>query len=194
MSTAWLRIGSAAGVLLSSLAATAAAERYEIDGRHTRPVFAVKHLGFSTQHGRFNDVRGTIDYDAETGMASIDVTIEAASIDMGADDWDEHMRGPDFFDVAAYPTLIFRADNVVLGESDASRVAGRLALLGVVRPVELEVSAIHCGLEVSTKRHKCGADITATIRRSEWGLKKYVPFVADEVRLTIPVEAYRAER
>ena len=61
-------------------------------------------------------------------------------------------------------------------------------------PVELEVSAIHCGLEVSTKRHKCGADITATIRRSEWGLKKYVPFVADEVRLTIPVEAYRAER
>ena len=139
-------------------------------------------------------VADRIDYDAETGIASIDVTIEAASIDMGADDWDEHMRGPDFFDVAAYPTVIFRANDVVLGISGASRVAGRLALLGVVRPVELEVSAIHCGLEVSTKRHKCGADITTTIQRSEWGLKKYVPFVADEVRLTIPVEAYRAER
>ncbi|MCB1905834.1 MAG: YceI family protein [Rhodocyclaceae bacterium] len=194
MSTARRRFASAALLLLCSLAADAASESYEIDGRHTRPVFAVKHLGFSTQHGRFDDVRGTIDFDPETGAASIDVTIEAASIDMGADDWDEHMRGPDFFDVASYPTLIFRADDVVLDMSAPARIKGRLALLGVVRPVELEVSPVHCGLEVSTKRHKCGADIGATIRRSQWGLKKYVPFVADEVRLTIPVEAYRVER
>ncbi|MCB1914696.1 MAG: YceI family protein [Rhodocyclaceae bacterium] len=177
--------------LLWALPAQAGSERYEIDGRHTRPVFAVKHLGFSTQHGRFNEVRGSIDYDPETGTASIDVTVEAASIDMGADDWDEHMRGPDFFDVTSYPTLIFRAENIVLDASAPSRVKGRLALLGVVRPVELAVSPVRCGLEFSTKRHKCGADVTATIRRAEWGLKKYVPFVADEVQLTIPVEAYR---
>jgi len=185
----------AAALLLAAPTAwpaeVAARQSYLIDGRHTRPVFAVDHLGFSTQYGRFNEVRGSVEIGAD-GLASIDVTIEAASIDMGAEEWDKTMRGKDFFDVESYPTLIFRAEAAHLEEGKETEIAGRLALLGQVRPVTLRIARFRCGLDVAAKRRKCGADATATIKRSEWGMKKYLPFVGDEIRLSIPVEAYPA--
>lgn len=167
-----------------------AAESYTIDPRHSRPIFAVGHLGFSTQFGRFNDVRGSIRLDREAGTGSIDVTIEAASIDMGAEDWDEHMRGPDFFNTQEFPTIIYRAESVTFEAGVPVAVDGRLALLGQIRPVPLKVERFHCGLEVSTKKQKCGADVSFTVKRSDFGMKKYVPFVSDEVRVTMPIEAY----
>ncbi len=186
----------AAALLLAAPAAwpadATARQSYLIDGRHTRPVFAVDHLGFSTQYGRFNDVRGSIEIGAD-GLASIDVTIEAASIDMGTEEWDKTMRGKDFFDVESYPTLIFRAKAARLEEGQETEIAGRLALLGQVRPVSLWITRFKCGLDVAAKRRKCGADASATIKRSDWGMKKYLPFVGDEIRLSIPVEAYPAD-
>ncbi|MCB1888660.1 MAG: YceI family protein [Rhodocyclaceae bacterium] len=170
--------------------AASAAERYVIDARHSRPVFAVSHLGFSTQYGRFNDVRGSIELDREAGTGSVDITIEAGSIDMGADDWDEHMRGPDFFHVAEFPTLIYRSDAIAFEAGVPVRIDGRLALLGQLRPVPITIERFHCGLEVSTKRQKCGADVSLTVKRSEFGMTKYLPFVPDEIRISMPVEAY----
>lgn len=175
-------------------AGPALAERYVIDSRHSRPVFAVNHLGFSTQHGRFNDVRGRIELDPEAGSGSVDITIEAASIDMGANDWDEHMRGPDFFNVAEFPTIIYRSDTIHFEDGIPKRIDGRLALLGQIRPVSVQVERYHCGLEVSTKRQKCGADVSLSLKRSEFGMQKYIPFVPDEVRIAMPIEAYPEDR
>ena len=180
-------------LLLCIAAASAmanAGERYIVDPRHSRPIFEVGHLGFSTQYGRFNDVRGSIELDADNGRGSIDITVEAASIDMGAAEWDEHMRGPDFFNTVEFPTIIFRSERIEFEGEKPVSAEGRLALLGIVRPLTLRIERFHCGLEVSTRRKKCGADATATIKRSDYGMTKYVPFVGDEVRLRIPVEAY----
>ena len=86
-------------LLSATLAAPAlAADRYTIDPRHTFPVFEINHLGFSTQRGRFNQTEGAITLDVAARRGSIDVTIATASIDMGLDDWDKHMRNADFFD------------------------------------------------------------------------------------------------
>lgn len=167
-----------------------AGERYAIDSRHSQPVFAINHLGFSTQYGRFNELRGTIELDREAGSGRIDVTIEAASIDMGADDWDEKMRGADFFNVEEFPTLIFRSETIVFENGKPVKVEGRLALLGTLQPLTLTVDHFHCGLDVSARRQKCGADVSARLNRSAYGMTKYLPFVADEVRLQLPIEAY----
>ncbi|MCB1955982.1 MAG: YceI family protein [Rhodocyclaceae bacterium] len=181
-------------LLLAFAASPALAERYAIDGRHSRPVFSVSHLGFSTQFGRFDDVRGHIELDPAGGKGSVDITIEAASIDMGADDWDEHMKGPDFFNVAEFPTIIYRSDSVLFEDGVPKRIDGRLAMLGQIRPVSVQVERYHCGLEVSTKRQKCGADVSLTVKRSEFGMQKYIPFVPDEVRISMPIEAYPESR
>jgi len=166
--------------------------RYTIDGRHTLPVFEVSHFGFSTQRGRFNEVRGNIEVDWAAHSGSVDITIETASIDMGVDGWDEEMRSERFFNTAAYPTMIYRADTLVFDGERPVAAHGNLALLGNVRPLTLTFTSFKCGVELATRRQKCGADVTTTFRRSEFGMGRYVPFIGDEVRLLIPVEAYRA--
>src|SRR5690606_41516196 len=95
-----------------------AADTYVIDSRHTWPVFEVNHLGFSTQRGRFNRTSGKIVVDVPARTGSIEVEIDAASIDMGLDDWDEHMQAPDYFSVATYPTITVRSDRLPVACQD----------------------------------------------------------------------------
>lgn len=181
-------------LVLSCAAGSAlAGERYIIDERHTFPVFEVSHFGFSTQRGRFNRVRGSIELDREARTGRIDITVETASIDMGLEDWDKEMRSENFFNSDAYPTMIYRAEELVFDGERPVAALGRLALLGVVQPLRLELGRFKCGVELATQQYKCGADATATFRRSAFGMDRYVPFIGDEVRLLIPVEAYRVE-
>ncbi|MFO7277199.1 MAG: YceI family protein [Pseudomonadota bacterium] len=168
-----------------------AADTYVIDSRHTWPVFEVNHLGFSTQRGRFNRTSGKIVVDVPARKGSIEVEIDAASIDMGLDDWDEHMKSPDYFNVAKYPTITFKSDRLLFEGEKLVGAEGTLTLLGVSRPVKLSVENFRCGTNPMNKRQVCGADVSATIRRSEFGMKTGLPAVGDEVRILIPVEAFR---
>lgn len=181
-------------LLTASSLGAAAAERYTIDSRHSRPLFSVSHLGFSTQHGRFNSVRGTIELDRAAMSGTIDVTIDAASIDMGDEEWDAKMRGKEFFDVEEFPTIIYRSERLLFDGETPVASEGRLAVLGKLAPVRLEIEHFRCGLDVSSRRQKCGADASATLKRSIFGMDKYFPFVGDEVRLVIPVEAFLSEQ
>lgn len=175
---------------LAALASTCqAAERYVVDPRHSRPLFAVGHLGFSTQHGRFDDIRGSIELDREGRSGAIDITIEAASVDMGDEDWNQRMRSNEFFDVENFPTMIYRSEHLVFEGDAPVAVEGRLALLGTVRPVTLKIERFRCAIDLAAKVRKCGADASATIKRSEFGMSKYVPYVDDDVRLILPIEA-----
>lgn len=168
-----------------------AADSYSIDPRHTYPVFEVSHLGFSTQRGRFNKVSGRITLDAAAKTGSIDVTIDTASIDMGLEDWDKHMKGEDFFHVEKHPTMSFKADKLVFKKDKPVEAQGSLTLLGVTRPVKLAISHFHCGVHPINKKEVCGADAGTTIKRSEFGMTKYLPGVGDEVRILIAVEAFK---
>ncbi|MBK7662666.1 MAG: polyisoprenoid-binding protein [Sterolibacteriaceae bacterium] len=180
------------GLAFAALTGSAlAAESFTIDPNHTWPYFAINHLGFSTQHGRFNKTSGKITLDRSARKGSVEVTIDSGSIDMGLDKWDAHMKDEDFFNVAAYPTMTFKSDKFVFDGDKPVAAEGTLTLLGVTKPVRLEIRKFNCGANPITKKPLCAADLGAVIKRSEWGMTKYVPAVSDLVQLTIPIEAYK---
>lgn len=182
-------IALAAGGVLSTSAIPA--ESYTVDPRHTYPVFEVSHLGFSTQRGRFNQSSGRITLDRAAKAGSVDIAIEAGSIDMGFEKWDAHLKSEDFFDAARYPQMRYTSQKLRFEGDRLTGLEGELTLHGVTRPLALEVTHFHCGVQVTTKREACGANAAGTIRRSEFGMTKFLPAVGDDIVLRIGVEAFR---
>lgn len=176
---------------LSMTAGAMAADTYTIDSRHTFPVFEVNHLGFSTQRGRFNNVTGKIMLVPEQKSGSIEVMIDSASIDMGLEAWDKHMRGEDFFNVEKFPGMAFKSTKLMYEGDKLVGAEGDFTLLGVTRPVRLDVKGFACGIHPINKKALCGADISTTIKRSEFGMTKYLPGIGDTVLISIPVEAFK---
>lgn len=179
-------------IVAALLAAPAcAADSYTVDPNHTWPVFEVNHLGFSTQRGRFNSSSGKITLDTAAKKGSVELVIETASLDMGFDKWDEHMKSDEFFNVKFFPTMRFVSDRLVFDGDRVVAAEGSFTLLGVTKPLTLTVSNFRCGPHPMLKKPACGADITATLKRSEFGMTKFVPAVSDEVKISVPVEAVK---
>jgi polyisoprenoid-binding protein YceI len=180
-----------ASAILSTLVATTAvaADNYTIDSRHTYPMFEVSHYGFSTQRGRFERTSGkiVIDYASKTG--SIEVTIDAASISMGTEVWNQQMRSDSYFNTEKFPSIIFRSSHLIFDDDHLTGAEGDFTLLGITRPVRLTVSNFHCGPNPVNKRPQCGADASASIKRSEFGMTRALPGISDEIRILIGVEA-----
>jgi len=166
------------------------AVEYIIDPAHTYANFEIDHLGFSTQRGRFNRSSGTIQFDDEVPSGSIDISIESASLDTGFDLRDEVLRGESWFNAGSFPYILFRSQSFVFNDKQPVAVHGTLTLHGEVRPLRLEISRFKCGLNLALRKRGCGADARGVLRRSEFGIQNGVPFVGDEVRLHIQVEAY----
>lgn len=178
-------------VLLSVFLAVPACamDSYTIDPTHTWPTFDVNHLGYSTQRGRFNRSSGKITLDVAAKQGSVDIIIETDSLDMGFAKWDEHMKGEEFFNVSQYPTIRFTSDKLVFDGDKVVRAEGKFTLLGTTRPLTLRVDNFHCAPFPLTRKMHCGADISATISRTQFGMAKFVPMVGDEVTLYSPIEA-----
>jgi polyisoprenoid-binding protein YceI len=178
--------------LASSFAVSAvAADNYSIDSKHTFPVFEVNHLGFSVQHGRFNNTGGKITLDMAAMKGSVDLTIDATSLDMGFPLWDEHMAAEGFFDSAKFPTMTFKSNKLVFKEGKVVAAEGDFTMLGVTRPLTVNVKSFVCGENPMNKKSMCGANIGGTIKRSDFGMTKYLPAISDEVKFHVPVEAYK---
>lgn len=167
------------------------ADSYTIDPTHTFPSFEIDHLGFSTQRGRFNSTQGKLTLDEDKKTGSVEITIDAASIDTGLAKLEEHLRADDFFDVKRYPTLSFRGNNFRFADERLVAVSGQLTMHGVTLPVTLNVTRFKCGINVARLRTVCGADAATNIKRSEYGISKGTPFVGDEVRIAIQIEAIK---
>jgi len=168
-----------------------AAAEYAIDPAHTYASFEIDHLGFSTQRGLFNRTSGTLHFDPEAATGEVDIRIAAASIDTGLALRDDVLRGPDWFYVQNHPDILFRSRQMVFEDGRLVAVDGTLVLLGTVRPVRLEVQRFKCGLNLAIRKRGCGADATTAFRRSDFGFSNGIPFVGDEVRLRIQIEAYQ---
>ena len=181
-----------AGILLLCivLALPAGAGTYDIDPKHTYASFEIDHLGFSTQRGQFNRSRGSLRYDPAQQQGEVDIHIDAASLDTGLAARDDILRGEDWFNVAANPDILFRSTAFVFEGNRLIAIDGRLTLLGQSRPLRLDIQRVKCGLNFVSRKRGCGADATATLRRSDFGLNNGLPFIGDEVRLRIQVEAY----
>ena len=178
----------------TSLALTApafAADSYTADPTHTYPSFEINHLGFSTTRGSFEKSQGKITLDPAAKSGSIDITVDTASISTGLAKRDDHLRGEDFFNVAKFPTMTFKASKLRFSGDKLVGADGDLTLLGVTKPVSLTIDSFVCGNHPMNKKPLCGANATTTIKRSEWGMKAYVPAVSDEVKIAIQIEAFK---
>jgi polyisoprenoid-binding protein YceI len=179
-------------LLSAALVAPAfAADSYTIDTTHTFPVFEINHLGFSTQRGRFDKTSGKITLDIAAKSGSVDLTVDTTSLDMGFDTWKQHLSAEGFFDTAKFPTMSFKSNKLIFEGDKLVGAEGSFTLLGVTKPLKLTVSNFRCGSNPMNKKAMCGADIAATINRSDFGMTKFLPAVGDEVKITSPVEAYK---
>ena len=174
-----------------STAAFAASETYIIEGTHTMPRFEYSHFGYSTQVSRFDKTSGTIILDRAAKTGSVDVVIDAKSVNTGYPLFNEHIQGEDFFDTAKYPTITFKSKALKFDGDKLASVDGDLTIKGVTKPVTLTVTSFHCMPHPMRKKDACGANATTRIKRSEFNAGKHAPYVSDEVTLTIPVEAVK---
>ncbi|MCX7151548.1 MAG: YceI family protein [Proteobacteria bacterium] len=178
--------------------AFAAPESYTMDPYHTYPQFEVDHLGFSKMRGRFDKSAGkfTIDKAAKTG--SLELTVQTASLSTGDNDKgnrprarDEHLRSADFFNVAEFPTMTYKATSVKFNGDNVASIDGSLTLLGVTKPLTLTMDGWKCGPHPANKKEMCGGNATGIIKRSDFGMKYIIPLVGDELKLWVEVEAYK---
>ncbi len=173
---------------------TQAADSFTIDPDHTFPHFSVNHLGFSTMQGRFDASSGKVTLDSAAKKGTIEFSIKAASINTGHTKRDEHLRSPDFFNTDEYPSITFKSTAIKFEGDKPASAEGNLTLLGVSKPVKLNISAFNCGLhpmDPTKKKFVCGADVNTQIKRSDFGMKYGVPAVGDDIKLVFEVEAIR---
>lgn len=172
-------------------ATAAAADTYTIDPEYTIPTFEVEHLGFTTQRGRFNKTEGRVVLDIAAQKGIVEFTVHTNTLDMGSRAWTVHVSGPGLFNIEQYPTMNFKSDSLKFEGNKVVSAEGQLTLLGVTKPIHVQVNHFMCGENPLNHKAMCAADITATLRRSEFGMQKYIPAVSDEIRIDVPVEAYK---
>ena len=193
------RIGWAVIAAAALWVGSARADEFALDKGHTQVSFGWERSGLSRQQGRFTDVTGTLDFNPETPEAAkVDVTVRASSIQTGVDALDRHLRSADFFDVANHPVITFKSTAVTKTGDKSGQLTGDLTMLGITKPVTLDVTWQFTG------PHPLGAinpqlagrvvsvfSAKGTIERSAWGLSRVIPLVSDKIQITIETEALK---
>src|SRR5260221_143234 len=178
-----------------SLPAAAATSTWQIDPNHSAAEFAVRHLAISTVRGAFTKVRGTVQLDdKDISKSTVDVPIDAASVDTRVPDRDKDLRSDHFFDVEKYPTLSFKSTKVEQVEAGKLKVTGDLTIHGVTKQVVLEVEGPTTPVKDPWGNQRAAANATTKINRQDFGVKWNAKMdnggwvVGDDVAITIDVE------
>jgi polyisoprenoid-binding protein YceI len=174
--------------------AFAASETFTIDSTHTQPRFEYSHFGYSNQVHRFDKTEGTIVVDRAAKTGSVEVKIDAKSVNTGYATFNEHIQDVDFFDTKQYPTITFKSTKVHFNDekpAKPTKVEGNLTVKGVTKPVVLDVTSFHAMPHPIAKKDAIGANAVVKIKRSEFNMGKYAPYVSDDVTLAIAVEAVK---
>lgn len=188
------RIVTAAALAASTLAATvaqAAPATYAIDPTHTFVTFEAKHFGTSTNRGRFDKKSGTVTLDKAAKTGSVEITLETGSINTGTANFDGHLKSKDFFNAEAFPQATFKSSKFLFNGDKVSAVVGDLTLLGKTQTVTLTASSFGCYENPMLKREVCGGDFETTIQREKFGMTYGLPFIPNDVKLVIQVEAVK---
>jgi polyisoprenoid-binding protein YceI len=155
----------------SAAATRAAANSFKIDSVHSSVVYRIRHLGVSNFYGRFGNKSGTFTLDpASPETASINVTIEAESVDSGNPNRDKHLKSPDFFNAVQFPTITFKSTSVKKTGEHTFEVTGDLTLLGQAKPVTAKLE--YFGEKDTGPKfgHRAGFEATFTIKRTDFGM------------------------
>ncbi len=187
--------------LLALLAAAAfvtplsahAADTYTLDPSHTTVIWKANHVQFSNPNGLLPMVEGTITLDeAAPANSKVDVTVNTGLIVTGNTKFDDHLKNKDFFNVGEFPKATFTSTKVEPTGDKTAKVTGNLTLLGVTKPVTLDVTFNHKGENPFSKKETVGFSATGVVKRSEFGMGYGIPAVSDEVHISIEAEAAKS--
>ena len=190
-------LSASLSVFAADGAKAAAAEKYDIDTAHSGVVFGWNHFGFSNPTARFDKIEGSVLLDkADLTRSSISVILPLESLDTGVAKLDEELKGPNFLDAAKYPTITFKSTKVEKTGENRLSITGDLTVHGVTKPVTLDAKVNRIGVfEIPgvIKAQAAGFDATTVIKRSDFGVTKYVPAVSDEIPVRITLDAKEAQ-
>lgn len=181
-------------LLFLTLAAPAYAEAptYDIDHSHTRIFFRVNHAGFSDLVGEFKDYYGYFTFDEKTPeVAEADFSIKVGSIETSSKELDGKLLGKEFFDEKNYPTITFKSTKVTKTGENTGTLEGDLTMHGITKPLVFDVTFNKGGDFMG--QYKVGFSAKTTLKRSDFGIDKYVPVVSDEVMVDIETEGVKRD-
>jgi len=162
----------AAGALLAGMSFNAmAADTYQLDPNHTQPSVEADHFGgVSSWRGKFNKSSGTVTLDRAAKTGTVEATIDIASINTGNAKLDEHLKKDEFFDVAKYPTAVYKGTSIKFDGDKPVEVIGTLTMHGVTKPLNLKLESFKCIQHPVLKREVCGTEATAVFDRGDFGM------------------------
>jgi polyisoprenoid-binding protein YceI len=189
-------------MLAGAITASAArADTWVFDKAHTEIRFSWDHLGLSRKSGRFLDMDGTLDFTpTEPEQGSIEVSIRTASVATGVRELDDHLKSPDFFAATANPRITFKSTGVTATGERSGELNGNLTIAGITKPVTLDVTWNFTGEYPLSSINPAyqgkwvsGFSAKTIIARSDFGLKRAIPLISDEIQITIEAELLRKE-
>ena len=159
---------------------------YSVEPTHTRVLFSVSHMGFTTWYGEFTNVSGSLNLNPASPAAStLDITIPTDTVSTSNTKLDGELNSPKWFDSAKYPTIEFKSTKIVRTGHDSATVFGDLTFHGVTKPEVLNVSFNASGINVISKQYTVGFNASGLIKRSDFNQTTYVPLIGDDVTLMI---------
>jgi polyisoprenoid-binding protein YceI len=159
---------------------------YAVEPNHTQVQFSVNHMGFSYFGGTFSGASGTAVLAAKKpAVMSVSVSVPVASVATTSPKLTEELKEADWLDAARYPTMIFRSTKVTETGPGTADVEGTLTLHGVTKPLTLHATFVGAGVNILDKKQTAGFQLSGTVKRSEFGVTKYVPLISDTVTLSI---------
>jgi polyisoprenoid-binding protein YceI len=184
------RIVLASVAALISAGSWAESVTYVLDPTHTYPSFEADHMGgLSVWRGKFTSSSGKVVLDKAAKTGTVEVTVDVSSVDFGMPKLDEHAKSSDIFDVAKFPTAIYKGTLAKWNGSMPTEVDGTFTLHGVTKPLTLKINSFLCKPNPRTKKEVCGADASGTFNRAEYGVNfgEQMGF-NQQVKLEIQVE------
>ncbi len=159
---------------------------YQVEPIHTRILFSVSHMGFTTWYGDFTGATGTLTLDpAKLSGTSFDITVPVDSVSTTNTRLDGELKSPEWFDAAKYPAIEFKSEKVVRTGQDTALVTGELTFHGMTKPETLKATFNAAGVNPLTNQYTIGFNLTGKLKRSDFNQSTYVPLVGDEVDITI---------
>ena len=187
-----LAVAGAAPAQTTKDPAQVKAGAYKVEPGHTRVAFAVNHMGFSTWFGDFTHASGALTLDPKNPAKSqVEVSVPTGSISTTNTVLDGELKAADWLDAGKFPAMTFKSTKITVTGPGKADVAGELTLHGVTKPVVLHATFNGAGMNPLDKHYTVGFEVRGQIKRSEFGVTKYVPLIGDNVELIIsaPFEA-----
>ncbi len=174
--------------------AFAAPEAYVLDPSHSQIVFSYNHLGFSTSYGMFSGFEGKISYDAEApASSSVEVAFPVKTMLTGWQARFDHFMSPDFFGANADSNVTFKSTAIEVTGEKTAKITGDLTLNGVTKSVVLDAALTQAMEHPMEKKPWLGFTGATVLKRSDYNLGQFAPYVSDEVTVQISIEASKAE-